>query len=258
MRKRRKAMTIEEWIAAREHDPKWLTTRERLKQEDRKRDAVETLLGQDERPLVADLRAAGFDVESSWDLFNRQEPYREDIPISSYAEAVPILIKHLDRPYHCRVREGIVRALTAKWGRVALRRLIEELRRTRDSGGDDKRRAVELILAGGANLYTRSEVEQLTEHHWESFRVAIANAIGYHFQKEHVPLIADLLRDPQHGDSCRMTLADYLRTKMRRWRRSDPEVLALLQELEGIRVGLRERHAEAQRALFGRGKGGEN
>ncbi|MFO0631445.1 MAG: hypothetical protein U0168_01205 [Nannocystaceae bacterium] len=58
-----------------------------------------------EAPLVDELRAAGFQVESAWDLVNTP---------GSYPKAVPILLAHLPRPYPAAVREGIARALAVR------------------------------------------------------------------------------------------------------------------------------------------------
>lgn len=55
-----------------------------------------------ETTLVDDLRAAGYQVQSAWDLANTP---------GSYPNAVPILLAHLPRPYPAAVREGIARAL---------------------------------------------------------------------------------------------------------------------------------------------------
>ncbi len=58
----------------------------------------------EEGPLLADLRAIGFDpgVKSVWDLVNTTEPY---------PEAIPVLLRHLTRPYSDRIKAGIARAL---------------------------------------------------------------------------------------------------------------------------------------------------
>lgn len=186
-----------------------------------------------EAPLVADLRGLGFDVESAWDLFNRKEPWRKDVPIPPWPEAVPILLDHLDRSYPFDIREGIVRALAAPWGRVAFDRLVEEFRRTAHPrvASEERRQAVDLVMAGAGDLYTRDEVERIMGHRWGSFRFALALAIGEHFEKEHFPLIVELLRDEAHGRDPRSALADALRKKMRRWRRKDPEILALVESL---------------------------
>lgn len=56
-----------------------------------------------ERPIVNDLRAAGVDVESIWDLVNASAPY---------PDALPVLLKHLEQGgYPDRVMESLARAL---------------------------------------------------------------------------------------------------------------------------------------------------
>ncbi|PKM14188.1 MAG: hypothetical protein CVV12_15295 [Gammaproteobacteria bacterium HGW-Gammaproteobacteria-2] len=69
-----------------------------------------------EQPLVDELRAAGFDVESAWELFNRKEPWNKKERVKPYPEALLILLNHLERPYPDRVREGIARALAVGRG----------------------------------------------------------------------------------------------------------------------------------------------
>lgn len=64
-----------------------------------------------EQPLAMELKAAGYDVESVWGLFNRKEPWNKKERITPYPKALPILLKHLERTYPDRVREGIARAL---------------------------------------------------------------------------------------------------------------------------------------------------
>ncbi len=77
--------------------------RRRTKEEERLRREVE--FRRAEAPLVDELRAAGFEVQSAWDLVNTP---------SSYPLAVPILLKHLPRSYPAAVREGIARSLAVR------------------------------------------------------------------------------------------------------------------------------------------------
>ena len=70
---------------------------ERRMEYSRKVEARGEVLTRNAAPLAADLRAAGFDVEDAWDLFNRKEPWRKDIPIPAYPEAIPILMAHQSR-----------------------------------------------------------------------------------------------------------------------------------------------------------------
>ncbi|MBI1781170.1 MAG: hypothetical protein HYR66_07335 [Sphingobacteriales bacterium] len=56
----------------------------------------------EEKQLVKEICSVGYKISSVWDLVNTRE---------EYPEAIPVLIKHLQRPYHSRIKEGIVRAL---------------------------------------------------------------------------------------------------------------------------------------------------
>jgi hypothetical protein len=58
-----------------------------------------------EAPLVAELQAAGYQVESAWDLRKYKDPYKS---------ALPILVDHLSRDYPDRVLAGIARALSVR------------------------------------------------------------------------------------------------------------------------------------------------
>ncbi len=58
-----------------------------------------------EAPLAAELRDAGYQVDTAWDLVNTAVPY---------PDALPILVRHLGCDYPDRVREGIARALAVR------------------------------------------------------------------------------------------------------------------------------------------------
>lgn len=68
-------------------DPEFVAKQARA-EEERGRRAAEW--HQAEIPLVEELRAAGFPVESAWDLVKTAKPY---------PAALPILLRHLQRPY---------------------------------------------------------------------------------------------------------------------------------------------------------------
>jgi hypothetical protein len=94
-----KRVTAADLLAQLEKDPAFVARRE---EQDRAVKAKAEALQAEEAPLVADLRAAGYEVTSVWDLVNRSV---------SYEEAVPLLLSHLARPYSSPIREGIARAL---------------------------------------------------------------------------------------------------------------------------------------------------
>jgi hypothetical protein len=106
-------------------DPAFVAQRA-AKEEERQKRAAEWRLA--ERPLVEELRAAGFEVESAWDLVNTADPY---------PEALPILLNHLPRAYPGAVREGIARALAVPeakfgWGAIKMLYRDEQDKRAKD------------------------------------------------------------------------------------------------------------------------------
>ena len=137
--KRKGRITAAEHMAQLRSDPEWVRQQE-------KRDAhfrdVEARFKAEENPLTTDLAEAGVRVlpslasrlesgdmnsqdrivpHSVWDLVNSKE---------SYSAAIPILLKHLRRPYHPVIRDGIARALTVPETRGATaREILETLKR---------------------------------------------------------------------------------------------------------------------------------
>ena len=92
-------ITAAELLAKLNADPEFVAKRAREEAVRLEREAEYRLA---EAPLVDELRAAGFQVQSAWDLVNTP---------GSYPKAVPILLAHLPRSYPAAVREGIARAL---------------------------------------------------------------------------------------------------------------------------------------------------
>jgi hypothetical protein len=95
----KKKTSAAELMARLNTDSEFLT-RKRKRDEAIQRTAEE--YARAEIPLVQELRAAGAQVSSVWDLVNTK---------TSYPQLVPILFAHLDRPYPERIHEGIARAL---------------------------------------------------------------------------------------------------------------------------------------------------
>lgn len=82
-----------------------------------------------ERPIVADLRAAGVEVNSVWDLVNTSDPY---------PAALPVLMDHLERGgYPVRVMESLGRAIAVKPAVVFWDRLKDRWLNARDEGEED-------------------------------------------------------------------------------------------------------------------------
>ena len=102
-KKRQGAMAATEFMAQLEKDKEYQRKRAAFDAELEVRDSV---LRAAEQPIVADLRQAGVQVDSVWDLVNTAEPY---------PAALPVLIEHLERGgYPDRVMESLGRALAVK------------------------------------------------------------------------------------------------------------------------------------------------
>jgi hypothetical protein len=104
---KKKSVTARELMQRLNIDPTFVARREREEQEREKQAAQ---WRQAEAPLVEELRAAGYQVTSAWDLVNTASPY---------PRALPILLKHLALGYPASVREGIARALAVRDARFA-------------------------------------------------------------------------------------------------------------------------------------------
>lgn len=105
IRRPRGGMTAAEHEAWLKETGQYETMVERQRQQEDVRLKREAEYRLAEAPLVDELRTAGFQVQSAWDLVNTP---------GSYPKAVPILLAHLPRPYPAAVREGIARALAVR------------------------------------------------------------------------------------------------------------------------------------------------
>jgi len=94
-----------------------------------------------EKPLMEELNEAGFAVTSAWDLVNTK---------ARYPAAVPILLKHLMRPYPERVREGIARALAVPEARMGWETLLQAFRDETDTTTSGVKWALALALGAAA------------------------------------------------------------------------------------------------------------
>lgn len=101
---KKKKITAAEWMAELNADPVYLAMRAAQEQARAKVIAEEH---QAQAPLIAELRSAGLELDSVFDLVNRSAQY----PLSRYPSALPVLLEHLQRPYPANIRAGIASAL---------------------------------------------------------------------------------------------------------------------------------------------------
>ena len=124
-------MSREKWITAAEHmaqlekDPEWVA---RNAEREARLKELEEQFRREEAVLLAELKKIGFNLESVWDFVNTAE---------KYPSAIPVLLRHLSLPYHKRIKEGIIRALTVNYaGPDVLRELIRLFREETDGSGN--------------------------------------------------------------------------------------------------------------------------
>lgn len=166
-----------------------------------------------EQPLVEELQAAGYDVESAWDLFNRKEPWNRKERIKPYVDALPILVKHLQRPYPARVREGIARAVAMPQAKFAWDVLVRLYRNEPETDAKD----------------------------------GLAVAIGAVADDSVLDQVIELLCDPRHGQSRLLMLSALERSSDPRARAALMELGAdseLKEEIQVILKRLRTKNRE--------------
>jgi hypothetical protein len=149
-----------------------------------------------EQPLVAELRAAGFAVESAWDLFNRKEPWNTAEDPHPYTEALPILLEHLKRPYPDRVREGVARALAVPGIRFGWETLVWLYRQ--EPFGTDAKSGLAVAIGATADDEVMGEVIALLNdsRHGPS-RVLLLSALGRSSLPSAREALVALESDPQ-------------------------------------------------------------
>ncbi len=143
---RRKPQAADEFMAELEADPEW---RAAEAEREARLAEQEAAYAEAEAPLVAALAGAGLEVESVWDLVNRDD--------DGYADVVPVLVEHLqDESYPDRVREGIARSLSFRKAAPAWPVIVGLYRSTTDSFGLQQG-----LAAAMAGTVTDETVEEL-------------------------------------------------------------------------------------------------
>jgi hypothetical protein len=109
---KKKRMTAEDILAELEADPEYVAHQQA---QDREIERQEAASARAQAPLLRDLKAAGADLNTVWDLVNTRR---------KYPQLVPVLLKHLDRKYPEKIREGIARALAVPDARIGWKQLL--------------------------------------------------------------------------------------------------------------------------------------
>ncbi len=110
---KRMKITAREWADRLNADPEFVAAaaaREAVRQQ------REAAFRRAERPLLEDVRAAGYTIDDVWDLVNTA---------AWYADLVPVLIRHLGEPYPDAIRDGIARALAIPQAKAVFEELVQ-------------------------------------------------------------------------------------------------------------------------------------
>ena len=196
-------MTAAELMAKLRRDPEYVA---RIEQQEQERQARAKEWRKAAALLVADLRVAGVQVESEWDLVNSTE---------QYPNAVPVLLRHLPKAYPDRVREGIARALAAQGpgllaadrNREAWDLLTEEFRKSEDPTALGAKWGIACALSvAGDDTVIREVIKLLDEERHGENRVPLLDILARSQVKEARSLLRDLADDPQLGGGAKALL----------------------------------------------------
>jgi hypothetical protein len=142
-----------------------------------------------EQPIVEDLRNAGVEVSSVWDLVNTADPY---------PKALPILLSHLQRGgYPGRVIESLGRALAVKPAASAWERL-RHLYLAAHGRGEEEGLAVALAASATAE-HLDGLIALLDETSRGSTRIHFLRPIKRVGGKRGLDLLTSLKDDPLFG-----------------------------------------------------------
>lgn len=167
-------LTADEFVRLKLTDNEKSRLREINKAREQARIERSTRLRVEEEPILSDLRGIGWNAESVWDLVNTSK---------NYADAIPVLLKHLVLPYSDRTREGIARSLAVPELEVrkAWPTLVEEYRKAPMGWG---------IMAPGD-----------TKEYLLGAKDGLACALSVAVTDETLEELISLAKDSNHGES---------------------------------------------------------
>lgn len=187
---RRKPQAADAFMAELEADPEW---RAAEAEREARLAEQEKAYAEAEAPLRAALAGAGLEVESVWDLVNRDD--------DGYADVVPVLVEHLQgESYPDRVREGIARSLSFRKAAPAWPVIVGLYRSTTDSF--DLQQGLAAAMAGTVTEETVDELvaEARRPEHGES-RLLLLLGLRRLRTPAARQALEGLLDDPDLGDN---------------------------------------------------------
>lgn len=148
-----------------------------------------------EATLVRELRAAGSQVTSVWELVNTK---------TRYPQLLPILFAHLDRPYPQKVRVGIARALAVPESRSRWDELVNRYLAETDTTTNGIKWALHLAIAAAADVTVLDTLIRLAcdRRHGRN-RAMFIDALARIKDPRSTAAIAELANDPDLADDVR-------------------------------------------------------
>ncbi len=195
-----------ELMAELQRDPEFVA-RQKQQEDDRRRnfERYRTVA----RDVLAELAAAGFDVESIGDLRRLGTPY---------PKAVPVLIRWLPSVQDVAVKEDIVRTLSVPWAREAASLLLAEFEQAEDSTGTGIRWAIGNALEVLANdEIAEGMIRLATNREYGTARQMVVVGLGKLKDPRILDVLTELLGDEDVVGHAVMALGK-LRTKTARSR----------------------------------------
>ena len=191
-------MTAAEFGAELERDPEWVAMMDR-KEEERRR--LSEASARNAAPVLADLAAAGFPVESVADLFNLK---------INYKRAIPVLLSWLPKVSDPAVKEDIIRAVSVEWARpAAARLLIREFDKPENATDASLLWAIGNALAVVADDSVFNEIVRLiTDRRLGKAREMLALALGNMKDPRASQILVDLLQDEEVAGHAVMALGN--------------------------------------------------
>ena len=130
---------------------------EKRQAEQRAKAQLRAELALGEKPLLDELAAVGYGVQSVWDLVNSD---------TTYPGAIPVLLKYPRLSRHPILREGIARALTTREARgIAGGEILNQLKQRGEESPNEARWALANALTVVADANMVDEIESLIHDH---------------------------------------------------------------------------------------------
>jgi HEAT repeat protein len=199
--KRRRPRTADEVLSELEANPEWVAARAR---EDAELQREQAELERAEAPLVADLRAAGFAVDSAYDFIKVRTPY---------PKAIPILLEHLQRPYPGVVREGIARALAMPQAKYAHDLIVQLWRAEPEGYQTAKHGLAAAVAATGYPEHLDELIELVRDVRLGPTRAYLLLALEKSKEPRAWATILALGTDPEIGQAAQLSMEKRRRRK---------------------------------------------